>query len=347
MKKRISNVLSLMLAAIICFTGVVTLSATEAAAASKTGKLSAKSVTIAMGGAQKIKLKSGGGKWRIKGNGVARISKKTEKYAKVVPIRAGKTILYCKTGGKTYKCKISVLNDSVGSVNDMVNITERIDYPMVVGMSQSFSASSSAITSDTKATAAYDTSMADVRIEYSQDPGNPEIIFYVTARKAGRFTLNINYSNGGSDMLRFTFINGFRGKTKCKKTEANYNKWRKNVISSMVSRDMTTWEIIDALGTLISSGKYGLKGGATGIQLWYGGNGTCVSGAKMMKDFMDDLGVKSEIHFMGNKGGSKDIYDFFVMYASQHKNIWVTLGGQRYEINPQPGAMWPAGTVRR
>ncbi len=110
---------------------------------------------------------------------------------------------------------------------------------------------------------------------------------------------------------------------------------------------MTTWEIINALGTLIDSGKYGMKGGATGMQLWYGGNGTCVSGAKMMKDFMDDLGIKSSIHFMGNKRGAKDINGWYIMYASQHKNTWVTLGGKTYELNPQPGQMWPIGIVKR
>ena len=110
---------------------------------------------------------------------------------------------------------------------------------------------------------------------------------------------------------------------------------------------MSTWEIIDAIGALISTGKYSTKGGATGMQLWYGGNGTCVSGAKMMNDFMKDLGVSSKIHFMGNKGRSVDIFGYNAMYASQHKNTWVTLGGKRYELNPQPGMMWPLGIVKR
>ena len=110
---------------------------------------------------------------------------------------------------------------------------------------------------------------------------------------------------------------------------------------------MSTWEIIDAVGTLISTGRYSMKGGATGLQLWYGGNGTCVSGAKMMNDFMKDLGVKCMVHFAGNDAFPVDIYGYNVGYGSGHKNVRVTLGGKRYELNPQPGIPWPLGTVRR
>ena len=98
---------------------------------------------------------------------------------------------------------------------------------------------------------------------------------------------------------------------------------------------------------LISSGKYGTKGGVSAKQLWYGGNGTCVSGALMMDDFMKDLGINSKVKFMGNKGGSVDIYGYSIMYMSQHKNTWIRLGGKRYELNAQPGGMWPIGTVKR
>ena len=115
----------------------------------------------------------------------------------------------------------------------------------------------------------------------------------------------------------------------------------------MVSADMTTWQIIDAIGTLISTGKYSSKGGATGMQLWYGGNGTCISGATMMDDFMGDLGITSKVHFMGNSGGSTDIYGYGIFYGTQHKNTWIKLGGKRYELNPQPGMAWPIGIVKR
>ena len=115
----------------------------------------------------------------------------------------------------------------------------------------------------------------------------------------------------------------------------------------MVSADMTTWQIVHAIGYLISTGKYSLKGGADGKQLWYGGNGTCVSGAKMMHDFMKDLGIKSKIHFAGKMAAGKDIYGFTVFYGSGHKNTWIKLGGKFYELNPQPAMYWPIGIRAR
>ena len=83
------------------------------------------------------------------------------------------------------------------------------------------------------------------------------------------------------------------------------------------------------------------------MQLWYGGNGTCVSGAKMMHDFMNDLGIRSKVHFAGKDKGPKDIYGNYMQYNKGHKNIYITMGGKTYEVNPQPGVPWPLGTVAR
>ena len=172
----------------------------------------------------------------------------------------------------------------------------------------------------------------------------------VKALKPGRFNLVINHLNGTeteTDTVAYAFINGFRGKSKAGKTDANYRKWRKKTISELVSEDMSTWEIIDAVGTLISTGKYSSSGGVTGMQLWYGGNGTCISGAKMMDDFMSDLGIKCKVHFAGNDKSPTDIYGYRIFYANQHRNVRVTLGGRTYELNPQPEVPWPIGTVKR
>ena len=116
---------------------------------------------------------------------------------------------------------------------------------------------------------------------------------------------------------------------------------------SLVSSGMSSWEIVDAIGKLIASGKYSSKGGATGMQLWYGGNGTCVSGAKMMHDFMNDLGIRSRVHFAGKDKGPRDIYGNYMQYNKGHKNIYITMGGKTFEVNPQPGVPWPIGTVAR
>ena len=115
----------------------------------------------------------------------------------------------------------------------------------------------------------------------------------------------------------------------------------------MASEDMSTWEIIDAIGKLIASGKYSNKGGVSGIQLWYGGNGTCISGAKMMDDFMSDLGISCKVHFAGKDTGPTDIFGNRIFYNSQHKNVRITLKGKKYELNPQPEFPWPIGTVKR
>ena len=338
------SLLSSIIAVLICISAIVSAS-TIPVEAKAAPKLTAKSVTIAMGGSQTIKLYNAEqGKWVLRSNGVARIKKRSRKNVTVVPLKAGTTTLTCKVGRKTLKCKVKVLNNSIGGVEDMY-------FPAVI-VGKSFTHRFTLPEGVTYKGNEFDekTGKLTVKTASDKDTGRTAVTMTVKAVRPGRFKSFFYYQEGEKTVYEpvdFVFINGFRGKTRASKTDANYDAWRKKTISSMVKADMSTWEIINAIGCLISSGKYSSKGGATGKQLWYGGNGTCVSGAKMMKDFMDDLGIKSSIHFMGGKGISKDIYGAYIGYASQHKNTWVTLGGKRYELNAQPGAMWPRGTVER
>mgnify|MGYP007038252822 CR=1 FL=1 len=62
---------------------------------------------------------------------------------------------------------------------------------------------------------------------------------------------------------------------------------------------------------------------------------------------MNDLGIKSKVHFAGKDKGPKDIYGNYMQYNKGHKNIYITMGGKTYEVNPQPGVPWPLGTVAR
>lgn len=342
--KPLGRLLSLALAACLCFTAAFSMSAVTADAKAKPA-LSATSVKIAMGGSKKITLKNAKkGKWTIENNGVAVIKKKAAKYVTIKPLKAGTTTLTCKAGKKTLKCRIRVLNNKIGktpSLEDPDHFVALVGEQAIL----SFEVDKS-VTGISKS---YDKTKAKVTSSF--DSSEHYITIKIKAKEPGLLilTLNCKYSDGskGSEDLRFVVINGFRGSESVKKTDRNYRKWRKKTISTMVSADMTTWEIIDAIGTLICCGKYSGKGGVSAKQLWYGGNGTCISGAKMMNDFMKDIGISSKIHFMGKSRGPTDIYGYKLYYASQHKNTWIKLGGKRYELNPQPESEWPIGIVKR
>lgn len=341
-----NRIVAFLLVVCVCVTTSFAVSTVPAAAKAKP-KLSAKSVMIAMGGTKKITLKSGKGSWSIEGNGVARLKSKKKTSVTVVPLRAGDTVVTCKVGKKKLKCKVRVLNNSIGSP-----MAEEWGA-LIVGKSQhiDFTPPEDYMLTE----AVYDKSKVSVtnidnESTYNLDLGRVVPSAKIKALKPGKIDVTFVFKNGEStttDRVSIVAINGFRGKAKAKKTAANYKKWRKQTISTMVSADMTTWQIVHAIGYLISTGKYSLKGGADGKQLWYGGNGTCVSGAKMMHDFMKDLGIKSKIHFAGKMAAGKDIYGFTVFYGSGHKNTWIKLGGKFYELNPQPAMYWPIGIRAR
>ncbi|MBR3126040.1 MAG: hypothetical protein IKF42_11560 [Mogibacterium sp.] len=317
---------------------------TSAVEAKASPKLSASSVTIAYGGQQTIKLKNGKGTWSIEGDDVIKVKKKTNTQITVAPVKSGTATVSCKVGKKTLQCKVRVLNNKIGKAET------DLEHAAVVG--ESFGFDYTLPKGVSLAGTEYDKTIGKVTVKTNLDntTGKTAVNLKINALKPGRFTLVINYMNGTepeADVLNYAFINGFRGKTKAGKTSANYRKWRKKTISALASEDMSTWEIIGAIGTLISTGKYSSSGGVTGIQLWYGGNGTCISGAKMMDDFMSDLGIKCSVHFAGKDKSPTDIYGYRIYYASQHRNVRVTLGGKKYELNPQPEVPWPIGTVKR
>lgn len=308
-------------------------------------KLSATYATLASGGSKKITLNKGKGKWSVTTGGAIKVTKKTSKYIIVKSVKAGTGTIRCKVGKKTLQCKVKVVNNSVGDPK------EDLGNALVVGMTGSVEYDIPDDLSIEKTT--YDTQKGKVtaKIDTDAKTGEHSLDIDVKALKPGLFNFTIVFRDGEganpSMTVELVFVKGFRGKANVKKTAAEYRKWRKSVISSMASPGMSTWQIIDAVGTLISTGQYSNKGGATGMQLWYGGNGTCVSGALMMQDFMNDLGIKNKVHFAGNKGGATDIFGYSMMYMGEHRNTWVTLGGKTYELNPQPGMMWPGGVVAR
>ena len=343
MKKQYRVILSVAIISCIFFASMSLLMMNEAAA--KTiPKLSSKSILLAKGGTQKITLKDGNGNWSIEGNDVIKIKKATKSYVTIAPIKAGNATVTCKTGGKKLYCKVKVLNNRIGDAED------DLGYSLLTGDSFSFSYM---IPEDVSfENAEYDSKIGKVTVKTTLDKDTSEtkIKVKIKALKPGRFILRMNYMSEDQALYEeasYVFINGFRGNKNVKKNEANYRKWRKKTISSMVSSGMSTWEIIDGIGTLISSGKYSNKGGATGIQLWFGGNGTCLSGAIMMNDFLKDLGIKSKVHFAGNDGGATDIYGATTMYSSGHRNVKVSIGGKKYTLNPQPGSAWPYGTIKK
>lgn len=339
--KKICKVLTVMLAAAMLVTCVPV---SASAGAKSAPELSSTYTTLAAGGSKTIKLSNGKGSWSVEGDGIVRVKKKTKTQITVAPVKSGTAVVSCKTGGKTLTCKVKVLNNRIGSPK------KALGYAIVTG--KSISVEYTLPKGVKLKSKKYDKTLGKVTTKTSLNnkTGKTTVKLKVKALRPGRFTLTLNYLNGSgteSAQVNYTFINGFRGKADYKKTRANYRKWRKKTISSMVSADMSTWEIIDAIGKLIAGGKYGNKGGVTGLQLWYGGNGTCISGAKMMDDFMSDLGVSCKVHFAGNDASIKDIYGNKLFYDSQHRNVRVTLGGKRYELNPQPGFPWPVGAVKR
>lgn len=341
--KRIRNLISnILLVVMLAACGFVLPVATAEAKAAP--KLSAKYVTVAYGGRKTIRLQNGKGRWSVEDEGIVKVTKQTKTSVTVRPVHAGTATITCKVGKKKLQCRVKVLNNRTGKAESDLR------YAAVVGESFSFEYKiPKGVSLEGKQ---YDRKTGKVTIKTSLDKktGETTVKVKVRALRPGRFTLVINYMNGTEpeqDVLNYVFINGFRGKAKVSKTSANYRKWRKKTISSMVSADMSTWEMIDAIGKLISTGKYGSSGGVTGMQLWYGGNGTCISGAKMMDDFMRDLGVRCTVHFAGRDASTTDIYGYTMYYSGQHRNVRVTLGGKRYELNPQPGIPWPIGTVKR
>jgi len=335
-----NRIVAFLLVVCVCITMLFAASTVPASAKAKP-KLSAKSVVVVMGGAKKVTLKNGKGKWIIQGNGVARLKSKKKTSVTIVPLKAGDTVVTCKVGKKKLSCKVKVLNSRIGDPKEdklaylLEGKTATFSLPVPDGVSVS-----SVACSNGKASASH-------RVYYDSRAAENILEITVRPKSPGRFDLIIYPADGSASVNRMFVIKNFRGKAKAKKNKSNYNKWRRQFMLSAAHTDMSTWEIIHSAGFLISSGRYSGKGGSTGIQLWYGSNGTCVSGAKMMSDFMNDVGVKNKVKFAGKMKGPVDIFGANLMYGVQHRNIRIKLGGKVYELNPQPGFEWPYGIVKR
>lgn len=328
------KILTIAVVTCVVFAGLLPIT-TQTAEAKASPKLSSKSIVLVKGGYKKISLKRGKGSWSIEGNGVAMLKSKKKTSVTVVPLKAGDTVVTCKVGKKKLKCKVTVLNNRVGTLQE-----DALVY-LLEGKSASFSMN----IPDGIAVRNVTSSNGNASVSYSVSQNRLNIT--ITPRSPGRFDLIIYPDNGQAEATRMFVIKNFRGSLKAKKSKTNYNKWRRQFMLSTAYTDMSTWEIIHAAGYLISTGRYSGKGGSTGMQLWYGGNGTCVSGAKMMSDFMTDVGVKNKIKSAGKLKGPTDIFGMSLFYGSQHKNVRIKLEGRVYELNPQPGFQWPYGIVIR
>lgn len=332
MKRKMKRIAALALAVCVCLTWTAAVPGTAEA---KTKKLSASYVTLAQGGSKTVRLSYGSGKWKIKNAGVARLTGKTKRSVKVLPKKPGTTVLVCRSGGKTLKCKIRVLNKKKGKLRDdrmpavIVGKTQKIGGYLDDGMKVS--------------RIKYDTKRAKVTRKQS---GN-ELTLYVKGKKAGKLDLTIYYNTGQYEPVRLHVVPGFRGGKSVANTKANYRKWRRAWVKNAVTQDMTTWEIIDAVGYMISSGKYASAGTNDGRSLWYTGKGTCVSGAKMLRDFLTDLGISSKVRFAGGDGAAVDAFGYTVSFGSGHKNVKVRFNGRTYIMNPQPGFPWPVGIIKK
>ena len=336
MKVIASRAAAVLLAVCVCLSGVVCWPLlTQESAAAKTKKLSASYVTLVQGGSKTVKLSAGSGKWKIRDTKIAAIKSKKRRSVKVVPRKPGTTVLVCKSGSSKLKCTIRVLNKKRGKLMEnrlpavIVGKTQTISGDLDEGMKVS------RLNYDTK------------RARVTRSQRGTELTLKVKGKKAGRFKLEVYYNTGEYEIVTLHIVPGFRGGKSVANTKANYRKWRRAWVKNAVTQDMTTWEVIDAVGYLISSGKYASVGNNNGRTLWYTGKGTCVSGAKMMNDFMKDLGISSKVRFAGGDGGTTDAFGYYVSFGSGHKNTKIWLAGNKYILNPQPGFPWPIGIIRK
>ncbi len=321
-----------MLALCVCFSFTAVMPQTAQA---KTKKLSYSYVRLVKGGAKTITLSSGSGKWSVKDSSIVKLKNKKKKSVRVVAKKKGKTVLVCKSGKKTLKCTVKVITAKKGKVTDN-------RMPAVIkGKTASLTAQLDDGMKITKTV--YDTSRAKVTYKHGK---NDTVTLKVKGKKTGSLKLDVYYNTNEMETVTLHIMPGFRGSKSVKNSKKNYKKWRKEWIKCAAKQDMTSWEVIDAVGYLISSGKYGYYGSSNGQNLWYSGKGTCVSGAKMMNDFMKDLGVPSKVRFAGNDGTAVDIYGYTVGFGSGHKNVRIKFGGT-YIVNPQPGFPWPYGIIKK
>ena len=333
-------------------------------------KLSSKSFMLVAGGKQTVKLTGGKGSWSIADESVAKISSSGSDSAVVVPVKAGKTTLSCSVGSRTLSCSVNVLNNEVGSPKDMFGPDDPGIY-MFTGMVMEMDY----VDKSTAANPGISIAMDDDDEEYDfeedeyeddddeagsadepikavgHDPNyfscsEKNGVTRFKALHAGKTSIEIVYVSGREQSYPVVIINPLRGKTKVKNTTANYRKWRNKWIKDYMSPDTTTWELIEGIGYLGNSGTYKLtKKKPTPQLFWYKGIGTCASGARLFTDFLKTVGVYSRVHSAKYDWGGEDIFEYNIMYGSDHKNAQIKLGGKKYTINSQPENMWPVGIL--
>lgn len=277
---------------------------------------------MVMGGSRTIKVTgtSAKPKWSVSNTSVLKIKQKGNSVT-VYPKKAGTAKVICRVNGKSLPCTVKVLNNNVECQKQYYPGVLVYKYYAPVGFLDKSLKVKRYI---------YDKNQLKMTVLYKNSQGS---YLGVKALKMGTLKFGMEFSNGTKEVRSYTVVPWFRDpNSKLGKKKANYDNWRKYFIKTCVKKNTSTWEVIDMICTLISYGVYSGSGGVSSLQLWYGGNGTCVSGAQMVHDFMNDLGIKNKVHFAGKDN------DPGIWYGSEHYNthIWFN-NGKHFVINAQPG----------
>ena len=294
-----------------------------------TMRLSEKEVTLLMGAEKTISINGSKQKaqWSLTNNTVAALANKKSSSVVIRPKHAGTTYLICQIGGKKLKCKIDVLNNRIGIEKDF-RIPLKFDVVLISGVNTEI------LSALKKPQIQINKSYATFEIKKKGD----KYIALLKGKKVGKCSLKVNFESGESYNFAVKIVPGMYKSGDS--SEAAYKKWRRNWIKTVVTKDLSTWEVINFIGYLISDNKYGIKkGGATAYGLWLTGYGTCISGAEMMRDFLSDLGIKCVKHY-----AAKD-NDPGMIYGSNHYNVHMWMGKSKFILNPQPGLPWDLSYV--
>lgn len=296
---------------------VILFSAMQVRAAS----LSSKKITLAYGARKVIKVKGSSKKaaWSISNKEVAVLTSKKAHSAAVVPKHAGSTVVTCKVGGKTLTCKVTVLNSAWETSADEISkigfaFPKKKNSVLVCKEGVHFQYNKSIIR---VVTAKNDWASTD------RDTFPVDVL--VIGKKTGTTTLRLSWSNGDSYSMKIISVPGMRKSGSSSKKA--YRSWRKKFIKTVLQKDVSTYQFINALCGIIGCQHYGYKGNGTGYDLWKTGYATCVGGARMVCDFMTDLGIPNKFHFAGKDSP---------LYGKQHYNCHIKINGKKHVIDAQP-----------
>lgn len=158
----------------------------------------------------------------------------------------------------------------------------------------------------------------------------------VKGLKPGRAVLNIQTEEG--TYIKVLQVVDFGRTGTVKSTQVQYRAWRKKWIRDNISPDCSDLDAIRLVALWVSQRKYGNH--YNGYDLWRYGDGTCVAGANMVKDFCDDLGIYCKVRFAGNDNPPAGI-----IYGSQHYNCLVKIGKKKYHVNATPTSGAAGGAI--